>query len=468
MRTPSFRANVKLDPPYAGGGITLLQRGFEPQDADLKLGPFFLKLQAVQAAVLHSDNINLSPGNERKSGTIAIATATVGVVAQLTEGLRLATSGTFVYLPLEGKAGIAGFGLTDLYNFGLLAGPSTRAQLVWETMIGNWEVIFADDFRIGLGVYSDSVRNDFALFDGGYFDEESQAGRYVFSARGNRRDSRDSDDDRPRSRSDIVVFSNTISAATQRLLPGSIRLRARVYREDLWYNQGNRGLPSLREGVLLNLASERENMRFKPFARYEAFQSSRADAFQNIFRLGIAGPITSQLHFYGDAGWYSGGGRGSGYVWNLSLTHTAGPYTQHSLIYKRAFDDFHEEITEGVGYNLRQILGPKLSADAYLYDSRSEDSGLEEDESFDRHELRAGFRLTYQAGPKTALRLSGMYSDSDPDDIQTWTARLDIDYHFSETVLARFVYQHQRRTSSLLEENYSENLFFLSLAKYFD
>jgi len=466
-RTESVKTRIIFDLPTVTAGLPFIQQGFEPQDADLKIGPFFFKLRSLQGAVLHSDNIDLTPDDERESGTIAITTLSLSFVAQLTEGLRLATSGSLVYLPLEGKAGIAGFALTDLYSFGVLAGPSTRAQLAWETQIGGWNVVFADEFRITLGTYSDSVRNDYELFDGQRFDEESRAGRYSFSAGSSSRNTGRNRHDQDEFRTDIVVFSNTISAETYRLIPGSIRLQARVYREDLWYNQGNRGLPGLREGAFIRLASERENTRFKPFISYEAFRSDRNDGFQSIFRLGIDGPITEQLRLHAEGGYYFGGGESSGYLWTVSLDHTVGPYTRQSLIYTRNFDSFHEEISQGWGYNIRQILGPKLYADAYLYDLTIEDSEGGDFDGSSRDEFRAGLRLTLTAGPKTSIRLSGNYSLIEPDHTETWTARLDIGYNFTDTLLLHFLYQYQESISQIQDENYRENLFFLSLTKYF-
>ena len=84
-----------------------------------------------------------------------------------------------------------------------------------------------------------------------------------------------------------------------------------------------------------------------------------------------------------------------------------------------------------------------------------------------KDELRAGLRLTLTAGPKTTIRLSGNYSLIDPDHTETWTARLDIGYNFTDTLLLHFLYQYQESTSQIEDENYRENLFFLRLTKYF-
>ena len=50
VRTEGVTADFKLTLPGLTGGLPFTQRGFEPQDADLKLGPFYFKLRALEAA----------------------------------------------------------------------------------------------------------------------------------------------------------------------------------------------------------------------------------------------------------------------------------------------------------------------------------------------------------------------------------------------------------------------------------
>ena len=71
VQTESVEARATLGLPSINAAFPLLQRGFAPQDADLKFGPVFFKLQGLSAAALWSDNINLTEKN-RESGTIAI------------------------------------------------------------------------------------------------------------------------------------------------------------------------------------------------------------------------------------------------------------------------------------------------------------------------------------------------------------------------------------------------------------
>ena len=123
------------------------------------------------------------------------------------------------------------------------------------------------------------------MFEGANSNDQAVAGRYVLRpAEGDvfpNSNRNNLNDDHITSRNDEVVLENTISATADRLLPGTVRLRVRVYDDQFyWYNQGNRGLPELREGASIGLYSERDNMRFKPFLTYEVLRTDQFDSVQ--------------------------------------------------------------------------------------------------------------------------------------------------------------------------------------------
>ncbi len=464
VRTESVEAHATLGLPALNASLPLLQRGFEPQEADLKFGPVFFKLQGVSAAGLWSDNINLTETN-REAGNIGIVTISGAIIAQLTEGLRVAVSGSFVYLPLQNEAGIAGFGLYGPYLLGFDDEPIVRSEVTWNTVIGGWNVVFADDFRIGIGRFSNNVRDDAVLFNGGGFDGSDQAGRYVFRAP---RDRTTSGGQRSNAGSDtsILFYSNIVSAQTDRLIMGKTRLRVQASRENLWYNQGNRGLPGLRDRINVSLVSERENMRFKPFIIYQALKTEMQDSFGQTVRAGLDGPITDQLQLHAEIGYYFGNNRDA-FLWRVSLRHQAGPYTEESLFFGRNVSSFQDEINEIAGYEIRQILGPKLIADAFiLRDDISDLSG----DGFFRVEYRAGLRFSLKAGPRTNLILTGTYArvDSTSSQSNTLTGRAELTHYFTDTFLARLIYQYQENDSNFRNESYYENLIYFSLTKYFN
>lgn len=464
-QTESINARASFVVPITAS-FPLLQRGFEPQDADLKLGPLFFKLRELSGAVLWSDNIHLRE-DQRESGTIAITTISGSVIAQLTEGLRFALSGSFVYLPLQNEAGIAGFGLYAPYVLGLGDQPLARSEITWNTNIGGWNVVFTDDFRIGIGQFSDSLRDNAVLFEGGDFDGVDRAGRYSFGANNPsvRRSDRDRNRRDDRTDGDILYFSNIISAQTDRLVAAKTRLHVHAAHENLWYNQGRRGLPSMRDQINVGLVSEREDLRFKPFILYSALRTDTQNGFDQTLRAGLDGPITDQLQFHGEIGYLFGSNRDS-LLWGLRLDHQAGPYTQESLYYRRSVSNFHDEINQIVGYNIRQILGPKIVADAFI--NHGTISALRED-GYSRTETRAGIRFYIHAGPRTEITLAGTGAlvSSDDGDYRLWTGRAEIAHYFTDTLLARLSYQYQQRDSDFRRDSYYENLVYFSLSKYF-
>lgn len=464
IRTSSVQANATVGLPLVAS-FPLIERGFEPQDADLKLGPVFFKLQGVSAAVLWSDNINLTETN-RESGTIGIVTISGAIIAQLTEGLRAAISGSLVYLPFKNEIGIAGFGIYAPFLFGFDNQPIARSEITWNTMIAGWNVVFADDFQIGIGRYSNNIRDDAVLFSGGGFNGYDQAGRYVFRAPQDPVSDRSSNNNHNENNNDFVYFSNTVSAQVDRLVVGKTRLRVQLAHQNLWYNQGGRGLPTLRDEANVSLVSERENLRFKPFIIYQALKTDLQDSFVQSVRIGVDGPITDQLQLHAEFGGYFSNGE-YGLLGSLSLRHQAGPYTQQTLFIGRSLNSFYDQIDEGIGYNIRQILGPKIALDAFIlatniYYLNGVGSSY--------REYRTGLRFSIVAGPRTNFILTGTYSllEYESGQSNTWTGLAEVSHYFTDTLRARLVYQYQQNDSDFFNDNYYENLVFFSLEKYFN
>ena len=196
---------------------------------------------------------------------------------------------------------------------------------------------------------------------------EARLGRYTYrlppqTANNNHQDQRTEQS------SDFTVISNEISAAAERLLPGDIRLHVRVFNENLWYNQGNRGLPTLRDGASVLLQEMHEDWRFKPYLSYDVLYTDITDSFNHTILLGITGPITDQLHFLGDVGvFYYTANDSAHFLFHLDLHHIAGPYTRENLFVGRTVNDFQDEITTEATYNLRQVIGTETGWDALRF-----------------------------------------------------------------------------------------------------
>jgi hypothetical protein len=471
-RGDSVTTQTRVGLPAVNLRLPLGQGGFDPQDADLAFGPLAFKLREFTAATLWSDNVNLSESN-RESGLIAIMSLSGALMARFTDRLRLSVTGSLVYLPLQNEVGITGAEFNAPFIFGLEGNPNFRSQVVWDTIMGGWNVVFADDFRIDVGSYSDSYRSDVAFRANNGFDGVDRAGRYSFGARG--RDTNQNQElefsgfDRGNNRGtdrDIVYFSNIISAQTNRLIVGKTRLGISASHENLWYNQGNRGLPRMRDQAAVSLVSERENLRFKPFVIYNASRTDTRRDFEQSLSAGINGPITEHMNLHADVGYFFGNTR-SGLLWGLGLQHQAGPYTEHSLYYRRTVNDFADEFSETFGYNIRQILGPKVVAEAFI--SHGDVHALRAD-GFSRSVDQAGMRVSINAGPRTQINLSGVATKvhSGDGDYRLLSGLLGVNHHFTDTFLARLNYQYQQRDSDFRGDSYYENLIYFGLSKYFN
>lgn len=466
----TVRADAQVDLPDFRGRFPLLQRGFAPENADLKVGPLYFKLRHISAAVLFSDNINRS-GDNRESGSLSIFSIGGQIMAQLTEGFHIAIAGNFVYFPSEGRTGFSGFSLHSPYSFGISGAPAAQTQVSWEPTFFGLPFVIADEFKLGLYRFSNTLGDDFDLLEGSDFDATTQEGSYSLSARGSRSNSNGGNTD-DRDRSEHLYYSNEASISTNAPLPGQNLLHFRASHENLWYlddNSEKSRLPSVRDRATVGIESVRENLRFKPYAKYDFYRSDNPEHTDHAFRTGIKGPITDLLRFRGEVGYYLRNDGGS-VVWRLGLYHLPNPYTSHALEYTRDISDFHDEISQGVRYHITKTLGPDLSGTAYVNYHEVEDLF---DSSSNRKELRTGLRLSYLVSPRTRLNLRGQYSEQDYDDNNSgsttvWLTRFDLEHRFLDRLVARFIYQYERRNSESSVNTYDENLAYLSLSWLFE
>ena len=157
------------------------------------------------------------------------------------------------------------------------------------------------------------------------------------------------------------------------------------------------------------------------------------------------------------------------FVWRFELQHLAGPYTRESIIAGANYGDFTEELTTHYTYRVRQVIGPKNIASAFVTLANVEDL---RDGTRSRDEIRTGVRDTWYLGPRTTLHGSALYSmlthASSLGTRETYTLRLELHYRFTDTFVSRALLEHHTRQSDSGGTNYDENIIFLSLTKYFD
>lgn len=458
------RAWAPLPLPRLRANFPALRKGFEPKSADFKLGPVFGNLNSLSAGLLFSDNANLSEDNP-KAGVIGVIRTGAMLHVQLTEGFQFTLAGAFTILPFEGTAGVSGFGLTAPFSASVTeSGPLAYGQLVYDVKLGEWTVVVADDFHANYGGFHEGYADGLSLFQGFDYWDVDRLGRYSFSPLRKPMDDREfADREYHRENLDVVYFSNVVSAQAERLFPGSIRLRARASHENLWYNRDDRGLPAWREAAGVNLSSERENLRFKPWADYRATRIDGRDGINNAVRLGLRGPITDQLYVYMHAGYHLGASGRSTVLGGIRFEHDAGPYTRQTFGYLREVDEFEDEIHDYAYYTLSQTLGHRFTGQLAAH------YGVREDiDNGTRYETwRVGPRLWCVLNPDIRLGAGAYLAGSEMGDWIGMGGRIEYEQFFSRNLSGRLSYAFNLRDSGREGRSYRENVLYMGMTQYF-
>ena len=453
-----------LDLPDFRGQIPLLQRGFAPETADMKIGPLYFKLRQLSAGVLWTDNV-FRNNARRESDTRGFVSIGAQIIWQIAEGTRLAVSGNFVWLPFDDDAGLTGFRLAGPLSFGLASTPDLRVQGSWEPMIFGIPWIISDEFRTGAGRFTNGIYDSFELFEGFRLEDDDESPR-IFGFK-----DRDYNFQTSNGNDEFIFLSNEISAATQAKVSGDLNFRFRASHEDLWYpNNEESGLPSARNTVSASLESYRESLRFKPYLNYRLSQQDDPNRLYQSVRLGVKGPVTDLIHFNGNVGYLvEDRTDNESLIWYSRLEHTINPRTRHSLEWSRNSYELSDEISQQVLYQFNHILGPGLSTDLYAGYYWVEELT---DTVPDREDFRTGARLTWRVSPRTSVRLLGQYTDisnaTGSFQAESWRGRLELSHRLYDRINMRLNYQHTNLESERGAASYDENLLYFTVSYYFE
>lgn len=470
----------RLEPKLGGARLTIptdllqtslrynapLRVGSTPTNAEVKIGRFYLDVLSLSSSLLYSDNIDRTFDNV-KDGFINVVDLDLLGILQFTDRLRLAFRVGLIYFPLDNTFGVAGF-TRDRFGGRIFYGnsPYMLTQFTYDLELADWHLHFFDSLRSVQNIQA----NSFQFLGGLQFDEEDRAGRYAFrstfgpSTNGvvvNETQDREA----------FIEVVNTVGASLDRLLPTVTRFEAGAFHSDSFYYGTDNGsrLPHSREVAYASLSSERETMRFQPFASYRLFHADD-NAWSREARGGLSGPVTENIHFIGSAGYlWEGHTEQERMIVNARLRHVIGPNTLEQFRYRRDLTYPELDLENSYTYAIRQVLGPYLYGEAFVKYGTFED--LDKNDT-GTEEWRTGLHFTLNPSSKTTFRVGGLYSQanyvSNPvGKIERWTAVGQIRREFGKSLEAMFTYQFQRRRSDLESFSYDENLFVLTLTYYF-
>lgn len=479
--------NPKLGPGYiyanAGpvnlgtGVITPISRGFQPESAELKIGNFYLDVNYLSGSLIYTDNVNLTQNNRKDEVASAILLGLTGVY-QLTEGLRVSVSGALIWLPLDGKFGVAGFGLNDPYaRFALDGQALFSAGASYDFTLGGWDVRVFDDFRVNnRSIYGVGDDGAVDLYDGESFNENNgfrNQRLYSFQTSGNQGNGRQLVNS-SRFDSENTDIVNRAGIVGTRMLPTETRATLSYTHDDYW-NLATSSVPGAANPRTLDtfrtfLNSERENLRFKPYAFYIAQKNDQQSGWDQIVAGGLRGPVTENIFFDGGAGYvFSGNTSNTELLWFLRLNHEINPTTSQSVVYSRELTQPDRILTQSLRYQLTKILGPYVTSG--IYAQRQELEDLDNGNSLAiTHE--AGAFIRFQFDQYGQLEFQGFYRQYDFEnpataDYSLSTLRAIYTRKFTDTVFGEFFYQFEQRDSKAAGQDYYENLVAMRLIKYF-
>ena len=440
-------ASMTVESPALSDPLGMLGLGaMTPQDAHLKIGNAYFRVNSVSGSMLYSDNINWSSTPE--SGYIAVARLNATMMYQFSDNLTLAVGGSLIYLPTQGEFGVSGFGIQDpLYAFSIQ--PLFRARLAYEFTGGEWQFLLADEYRIYMGV-------PYAAGLGFEFQGRDVAGNYVF----------ENPNPLYSSGNSFLYKDNTTAASATRLLPTETRLTVGASRSEYWYD-GNTtfDLPTWRNSAYVALNSELEELRFKPFAYYRVDQYDLEWYDHQQVRAGFRGPLTENLSLLADGGYYWAKSDGHNTpLWGIQLSHEINPVTVEYGGFGRYvvsdFGDLETRLFYGIRHQVNSVV--TVGGEAHWSQYESLDPQVVPGSDFG---ASAGVQAAVLSGGGVYLGMGwdqGTYDSTQPGTRSAWSGRVGVRYRTLQADLTgRWTSNNQ---ASL---RYLENMVMLTLTKYF-
>lgn len=453
-----------------------------PTNSIIEAGPLYVVAQDLTAAMLVSDNVNFTPNNAHW-GAIAELRLRIAGILQIAPAWRLIVSGSIIYLPFDNEFGLEGFGIGDA--FGFIADetlrPVTHMQLAYNSRWADWNVQFVDDFAVNYL----SIGGNFDYFARGLAEPEGvhaedRVGRYVF-ANGTTIPTTDVNG-RQNDRLDVRTYlelRNIVAGSANRLLPTETRVAFGASHSDVWFegnaDTGTNGLGFSNysvDRVFAELRNERESMRFKPFAYYDAYRYNYDPNWTHQAGGGITGPITDNLFLHASGGYTWGASlQKNTEFYRIALVNTPNAYTRQMVEYSRVLTEPVREIRDTYRYAIHEILGPHLEGRMILRRSvyQPNQPGV-----YESVEDRAAARIFYEPTRRHTVIIGGFFTENrfanpSRDRETTWEGRAELVYQWSATLKMSLLYRYlaidTKRGSALTET--AENLWVLSARKYF-
>lgn len=428
-------------------GWPLFRRGFDPDEAHLKVGPIYFQAVSIEAGLLYSDYDGpqvFAPG--REDGFLSFGGFRLRATSRVAANLFFEIDGEIIYLPGENQVG-----LRTVNGIGIGA---PFLSLNYLTEWGEWDVRIHDE----LGTYM-----PFDLRAGG--DAIDWAGRYHFGW----------EDYRNAGYGylfDPVVY-NLVGIQANRLIAPDWRLSLEADHTDYFYidsyrEDDHRSL----EHIGARLGAEPVRILFTPYVQYDSWWDSDSDRVTHSAYVGGGGRLTKRIDADARVGYYwEDQDRGfssfsrEGWLWSVGLRHRIAERTSHGVYFGQ--DHFINEfsgssvVSEFVNYCVRHEISERLDFYGFAQWSRDDfrgSRGLQGD--FDREIY--GLRLDYQVCDN--VRAYAGYRVEYRDQLDGFDREiydLGVDARVAERTSCYFRYQFENA------DIFDEDLYLTGVRRYF-
>lgn len=430
----------------------------KPEDAELRLGNFYLDIISLGGSVLWSDNINIVEVG-KQSDEIAVVRLRLAVMYQINEVMRLSAVGTAVWLPFKSEVGFTD-PLAD-YNYSLA--PLFQTQFNYDIPFNKVDVQMIESFTVQSGGFG--TGRSFDLLDRQAGELEDTAGRYNF------RDIQSQGPTDRRFRS-APAYRNLIGVNVSTLLPTVTRFTAGYAHENIWQQRDSLGQQSSSDVFTGELRSERENLRFKPYFSHSARHQNNRFGYDAASRGGFIGPITPYLQLRAEMGYFLAGDESAeAYTWFVGLVHRPRERMEHELNYVRTITYPDRAIVTLISYTARFQASPDLILEAGVQEQNFEPID-NVNNSFGGKQFRTEGRVNYQVLDRIVARLGYAWGHNvgrgvGPLRFDLHTIRAELNIAHTPTFTSALLYQHEMRDSNRALDSYVENVISLTLTRTF-
>jgi hypothetical protein len=458
IRTPkvgSGLGQLNMSAPLgAFAGFSPFRVEGKPQEAEVKFGSFFLDILTLGATVLYSDNSNLTEADKEPEPT-ALVRLEAALIYQINEAMQLTAAGAMVWLPFRSEVS---FSDPQADYTGNLS-PLFQTQFSYDIPFNKVDVQILENFAALPGGFGVSGRA-FDLLDRSPGADEDTT---LLNSQ-----SQGVTDRRARN---TVSYKNNVGANISTMLPTVTRLTFGYVHENTWQT-GGIAQETSSDSFTVDLRSERENMRFKPYFSYTAKHQSDRFGYDTAPRGGIEGPITPYLDLRSEMGYFLAGDEsGEGYTWRVALLHRPRERIHQQLTYARTVTYPDRSIGTSVGYGAQfqasQDILIELAAQEQNFEPLDNPNN-----SFGGKQFRTEGRIRYRIGRRVVTQFGHAWvhavTRTAPSvRFDQHTLRFDITTQHTDKLESKLVLQNETRDSNSPTDSYTENVISLSLSRKF-